>query len=278
MKSGVQFQTFSKTGAQPQKCDQSNPENCSNPGVLNTNLFFVSPGITLLVWGIWLLLSSTSIGNKKNKTKQKLQAHSHMETIQKQVQQINPIINLLLCNRFLMRCYCRSVFPSGTMFSAKISSNQVTSAASLLSVFHFTSIFNISLLMLPHMFVFFHIRLHQVSYLHRVDLSTFAVADLRGIRQGIQSVKGITTAQEDNKWSETLSFPEEPTPAKALEPHTRARKADNSTRIIKFSASIRVGLSSVVICKMYNISWPKCTWARHIKLLSMITAAIHGLS
>lgn len=68
MKSGVQFQTFSKTGAQPKKCDQSNPENCSNPGVLNTNLFFVSPGITLLVWGIWLLLSSTPIGNQKNKT------------------------------------------------------------------------------------------------------------------------------------------------------------------------------------------------------------------
>lgn len=58
----------------------------------------------------------------------------------------------------------------------------------LLSVFHFTCIFTISFLMFPHMFVFFHIGLHQVSHLHRVDLSTFAVADLQGIRKGTWSV------------------------------------------------------------------------------------------
>lgn len=177
-----------------------------------------------------------------------------METIQKQVQQINLIIILLLCDWFLMRCYCRSGFPSGTMFSAKRSSSQVTLAASLLSVFHFTSIFNIGLLMLPHMFVFFHICLHQVSYLHRVDLSTFAVADLQGIRRGIQSVRGITAVQEDNKWSGNPTLSRRTSSRKgSREPHNRVCKADNSTRIIKFSANIRVRLHSIVICKRCNM-------------------------
>lgn len=70
--------------------------------------------------------------------------------------------------------------------------------------------------MFPHMFVFFHICLHQISHLHRVDLSTFAVADLQGIRKGIRSITaeyyGSSGRQQIND-GEALSFSQESIPA-----------------------------------------------------------------
>ena len=143
-----------------------------------------------------MLFSSTSVGNQKKPNQP--QVHSHMETIQKKVLQISPIIILLLCTLFSMRCNCRSIIPSGIVFTARASSVQVMLAVAC-SVFHFTCIFTIGFLMFPHMFVFFHICLHQISYLHRVDLSTFAVADLQGIRKGIQSINSITAVQAGNR-------------------------------------------------------------------------------
>lgn len=118
-----------------------------------------------------------------------------METIQKKVPQISPIIILLLCMLFSMRCNCRSVIPSGVVFAASIGQSK----SCWLSVLHFTGIFAIRFLMFPHMFVFFHIRLHQISYLHRVDLSTLTVADLQGIEKGIWSINSIAAVQAGNR-------------------------------------------------------------------------------
>lgn len=71
-----------------------------------------------------MLFSSTYVGNPKNP-----QVHSHMETIQKKVPQISPIIISLLCALFSTRCNCRSIIPSGIAFTARISSVQVMLAA-----------------------------------------------------------------------------------------------------------------------------------------------------
>lgn len=79
--------------------------------------------------------------------------------------------------------------------------------------------------MFPHMFVFFHICLHQISHLHRVDLSTFAVADLQGIRKGTWS---MTAAQASGR--EALSCPGEPIPAQTPKAHGRVHQAENKDK------------------------------------------------
>lgn len=130
--------------------------------------------------GCCLVLHLQVISKHPNQT----QLHYHMETTLKQGPQECHIIVSFLCTLFPMRCPCRSVCPSP--WHSICSQNKFGlshGGCGSLSVFHLTCLFTIRFLMFPHVFVFFHIGLHQISHLHRVDLSALAVADLQGVRK-----------------------------------------------------------------------------------------------
>lgn len=169
-----------------------------------------------------MLCSSTAVGNQKKKILNSFPyGNNSREGSTDKVYYHLVSLHAAYNEVQLQVCYSHSVHSQD-----KFSSSHA--GCGLFSVFHFMCVFPISFLRFSHVFVFFHICLHQVSHLHRVDLSTFAVADLQGIRKGTWS---MTAAQENGR--EALSCPGESIPAQIPMGHSRVRKAEN-----KFKSSI----------------------------------------
>lgn len=106
------------------------------------------------------------------------------------------------------------------------------------------------------MLVFFHICLHQVSHLHRVDLSAFAVADLQGIRKGTWSTTAAQTSAR-----EALSCPGEPVPAQTPRLIAGYIRQKTNTRAV-----LPLSISGMAIVYLQSTNWRQ----RHLKAKRLI--------